>query len=81
MALFGKTAKQWRTEKKGEKGNIRDYADVRQLVCLANLESLNAEFIRQQIPQSERLVTLNEIAVIQMQALVDNSAIRKLEKQ
>ncbi len=81
MALFGKTAKQWRTEKKGEKGNIRDYADVRQLVCLANLESLNAEFIRQQIPQSERLLKLNEIAVIQMQALVDNSAIRKLEKQ
>ncbi len=81
MALFGKTAKQWRTEKKGEKGNIRDYADVRQLVCLANLESLNAEFIRQRIPQSERLITLNEIAVIQMQALAENSTMRKLEKQ
>ncbi|NOQ41834.1 MAG: KilA-N domain-containing protein [Desulfuromusa sp.] len=81
VALFGKTAKQWRIEKKGKKGNIRDYADVRQLVCLANLESLNAEFIRQQIPQPERLLTLNEIAVIQMQALVDNSAMKKLEKQ
>ena len=81
MALFGKTAKDWRADNKNKKGNIRDYADVRQLVCLANLESLNAEFIRQQIPQSERLLTLNEIAVIQMQALVGNSAMKKLENQ
>ncbi len=59
MALFGKTAKQWRDENRKEKGNIRDYANVSQLVCLANLENLNAHFIGQDLPQAERLKLLN----------------------
>ena len=79
MALFGITAKHWREKNPGKKGNIRDYADVSQLVCLANLETLNAEFIRQGIPASERLIRLNEIAIIQMRSLLDNSEIKKLE--
>ncbi|MFH1187825.1 MAG: KilA-N domain-containing protein [bacterium] len=78
MALFGMTAKEWRQQNPNEKGNIRDYADVRQLVCLANLESLNAEFIRQKLSQAERLKKLNEIAIIQMKSLVGNEIIKKL---
>jgi len=58
MALFGKTAKEWREENKDKKGNIRDYANVSQLVCLSNLENLNALFIEEKINQSERLVKL-----------------------
>lgn len=57
MALFGKTAKQWRDENPGNKGNIRDEANAAQLVCLANLETLNAHFIHQGLAQSERLKT------------------------
>jgi hypothetical protein len=70
MALFGKTAKQWRDENPDKKGNIRDYANVSQLVCLANLENLNAVFINEEMPQSERLVKLNQIAINQMQILL-----------
>ena len=66
MALFGMTAKQWRDSHPGEKGNIRDYADVSQLVCLSNLENLNALFIRENMPQAERLRKLNQIAIQQM---------------
>lgn len=79
MALFGKTAKQWRDKNMNKEGNIRDYADITQLVVLANLEGLNAEFIRQRLSQSERLRKLNEIAIIQMRALLDNSSIKKLK--
>jgi hypothetical protein len=78
MALFGMTAKEWRDANKGKSGNIRDYADVRQLVCLANLESLNAEFIRQGLEQSERLQQLNQIAIVQMSSLVDMASLEKL---
>ncbi len=78
MALFGMTAKQWRKKNKSKKGNIRDYADVRQLVCLANLESMNAEMIRQEISQKERLQQLNKIAIAQMKSLVENKTIKKL---
>jgi len=70
MALFGKTAKQWRDENPDKKGNIRDYANISQLVCLANLENLNAVFINEEMPQSERLVKLNQIAINQMQILL-----------
>lgn len=69
VALFGQTAKEWRDKNLGKKGNMRDYADIIQLVCLAGLESLNAEFIRQGIVQGERLKKLNKIAIIQMRAL------------
>jgi len=79
MALFGMTAKGWREKNKNKKGNIRDDADVRQLVCLANLESINAELIRQKLSQPERLKQLNQIAVVQMRSLVDNRTIEKLK--
>ncbi len=74
MALFGKTAKQWREENPDKKGNIRDYANVSQLVCLSNLENLNAVFINDGLPQSERLVKLNQIAIQQMRILVDDKS-------
>ncbi len=73
------TAKKWREENPSKEGNIRDYADVTQLVCLANLESLNAEFIRQKLSQPDRLKRLNEIAIIQMRSLLDNPAVKKLK--
>jgi len=78
-ALFGMTAKEWRDKNPKLKGNIRDYSDVIQLVCLANLESLNAEFIRQEISQIDRLLKLNEIAIIQMCSLIGSPSIKKLE--
>lgn len=80
MALFGKTAKDWRDSNSKKEGNIRDYADVTQLVVLANLESINAELIRQGILQSDRLVKLNQIAITQMRSLVDNSSIKRLKR-
>ena len=79
MALFGKTAKDWRNENTNKDGNIRDYADVTQLVVLANLEGINAELIRRGLPQSERLMQLNQIAITQMQSLVGNASIKKLK--
>ncbi|MCB1615953.1 MAG: KilA-N domain-containing protein [Pseudomonadales bacterium] len=79
MALFGKTAKQWRDENPERKGNIRDDANVSQLVCLANLETLNAHFIHQGLPQAERLKTLNQTAIQQMQLLLEDRAIRQWE--
>lgn len=80
VALYGITAKQWREGNPELKGNIRDYSNVTQLVCLAGLESINAEFIRQGIPQSERLIRLNEIAIIQMKSLTASPSIKSLEK-
>lgn len=80
MALFGKTAKQWRDENPGEKGNIRDYANVSQLVCLANLENLNAVFIGEGMPQHERLKKLNQIAIGQMRILLKTNAGNALKK-
>lgn len=78
VALFGMAAKEWRDKNPKLKGNMRDYADIVQLVCLAGLESLNAEFIRQKISQPERLIKLNQIAIIQMKSLTSNSSIKKL---
>lgn len=78
MALFGMTAKQWREENKNKNGNIRDEANVYQLVCLANLESINAELIRQKISQPERLKQLNQIAIRQMKSLLENKTVEKL---
>jgi len=79
MALFGKTAKQWRDEHPDDKGNIRDYANVTQLVCLANLETLNAHLIQQELPQPERLRLLNNTAIQQMHLLTEDIRIKKLE--
>ena len=71
MALFNTTAKEWRKKNKGKKGNIRDYADIRQLICLSNLESINAELIREGIEQKKRLKKLNEISIAQMKSLTN----------
>ena len=71
MALFGMTAKEWRTNNPDLDGNIRDYATMNELICLANLENLNSVFIKEGLKQSERLEKLNKIAISQMQILND----------
>ena len=72
VAMFGITAKQWREENPEKKGNIRDYATINELICLSNMENLNAVFIDQGIPQKERLIKLNQIAIQQMKILEEN---------
>lgn len=79
VALFGKTAQQWRIENPDKEGNIRDYATIEQLLVLANIESMNAEFIRMELPQQERLLKLNAIAINQLQSLLANKDIKKLK--
>lgn len=81
IALFGKTAKQWREENPNEKGNIRDFATIQQLVVLSNLESINAMLIHQELPQKDRLIQLNTMAITQMKSLVKNSTIKKLDDE
>ena len=78
MALFGKTSKQWRDEHPDLKGNIRDEANAAQLVCLSNLENLNALFISESLPQAARLKKLNQIAIQQMKLLVDDVGVKRL---
>lgn len=77
VALFGLTAKQWREANPDLKGNIRDYATINELICLSNMESLNAVFIEQGLPQRERLVKLNQIAIHQISVLENHQANRK----
>jgi hypothetical protein len=79
VALFGMTAKQWRDQNPNLKGNIRDYSSIEQLLVLANLESLNAEFIRMELPQGQRLKKLNKIAIEQMKSLIGQASIKKLK--
>ena len=69
VAMFGMTAKQWREANADKKGNIRDYATINELICLSNMENLNAVFIDQGLPQGERLIKLNQIAIQQMKVL------------
>ncbi len=69
VAMFGMTAKEWRENNPELKGNIRDYATINELICLSNMENLNAVFIEQSIPQGERLIKLNQIAIHQMNVL------------
>ena len=69
VALFGMTAKEWRDAHPEDKGNIRDYATINQLICLSNMENLNAVFINEGLPQGERLQKLNQIAIQQMTVL------------
>ncbi len=71
VALFGITAKEWRDANPGKKGNMRDYATINQLICLSNMENLNAVFINEGIPQRDRLHKLNKIAIQQMTVLED----------
>jgi hypothetical protein len=80
MALFGKTAAEWRKENPGKPGNIRDEATLEQLVVLSNLESINAVLLRQELPQSTRLQQLNEIAISQIKSLLANNSIKKLKQ-
>ncbi len=79
VALFGITAKEWREANPNAKGNIRDYATINQLICLSNMENLNAVFINEGIPQRERLIKLNQIAIQQM-AVLANVDHRKMLK-
>ncbi|MDD3364487.1 MAG: KilA-N domain-containing protein [Syntrophomonas sp.] len=79
VALFGMTAKQWRDAQAKLKGNIRDYADISQLVCLSNLENLNAVFISEGMSQAERLGKLNAIAISQMKILTEDHRVLALE--
>ena len=79
MALFGKTAKHWREQNPDKEGNIRDYAEIEQLIVLSNLESINAELIRQALPQMDRLQALNATAIAQMRSLLGNAAVKKLK--
>ena len=79
VALFGKTAKQWREENPDLKGNIRDYANMNELICLSNLENINSVLINEQVPQTERLVKLNQIAIYQISVLQETEN-RKLLK-
>ena len=79
MALFGMTAAQWREQNPGKKGNIRDYATINELICLSNMENINAVLIQDGVPQSERLQKLNRIAISQMKVLSETGG-RKLLK-
>lgn len=81
VAMFGVTAKQWRDAHPDLKGNIRDYASINELICLSNMENINAVFIQQGTTQSERLMKLNQIAIQQMSVLESGeNADRKLLK-
>lgn len=73
VAMFGMTAKQWREANPDLKGNIRDYATINELICLSNMENINAVLINDGMPQGERLLKLNQIAIQQMQVLEGNS--------
>jgi len=79
VAMFGMTAKQWRDANPELKGNIRDYANVNELICLSNMENINALLINDGIPQSERLLKLNQVAIQQMRILSGDEG-RKLLK-
>jgi len=78
VALFGTTAQEWRVLNPEKEGNIRDYAEIEQLVVLSNMESINAVLIRQGLSQSERLIQLNSIAITQMKSLLKNKQLKKL---
>ena len=80
VALFGKTAKQWRAENKGKKGNMRDYATIEQLIVLSNMESSNSIMIRENLPQSQRLIKLNDYALTQLKSLQNSKSVNSLKK-
>jgi hypothetical protein len=80
MALFGLTAPQWREQNPTESGNIRDHASIFQLIVLVNLESMNAELIKQKVSQKDRLTYLNNMAIEQMRSLSDSTAALRLHE-
>ena len=73
QALFGMTAKQWRDKNPDKKGNIRDYASINELICISNMENINAVLIEDGVSQKERLIKLNKIAIHQMSILAEQS--------
>lgn len=81
VALFGMTAKDWRDKHPKEKGNIRDLANLPQLIILANLEMLNAEFIKAGLPQRERLQKLHDIAVSQLKSISNSASVKRLQER
>ena len=80
VALFGMTAREWKEKNPNLEGNMRDYANILQLVILSNLENINAEFINQGLSQKSRLERLNEIAKKQLEILKDSSGVKKIEE-
>lgn len=78
VALFNQTAKQWRDSNPNKDGNMREFASIEQLLVLANIESMNAEFIRMELSQSDRLKKLNEIAIMQLRSLINRGGAGKL---
>jgi hypothetical protein len=81
MNLFGVTAKEWRNKNKGKIGNIRDYANISQLVCLSNLENINALLINENMSQLKRLSKLNTIAIYQMNLLIKSNHLVSINKK
>lgn len=79
VALFGHTSAEWRRANPDKKGNVRDYATIEQLLVLANIEGMNAELIHMELPQSERLTRLNQIAIRQMRVLTVAPAVKRLK--
>ena len=77
--MFGMTAKEWRDANPDKKGNIRDYATINELICLSNMENLNAVFINDGMPQTERLVKLNQVAIQQMKVLEESESRKYLK--
>jgi len=80
VALFGKTAKEWREENPDKKGNMRDYASITELICLSNMENINSVLINDGMSQSDRLVKLNKIAIQQMMILEDGNEFNTLKE-
>lgn len=79
VALFGLTAKEWRSRNPDKDGNMRDYASIEELIVMSNLESMNAQFISEKLPQSERLEKLNKMARFQLESLLNNFSLKKIE--
>lgn len=79
VALFGKTSKEWKSNNLDKDGNMRDYATIEELIVMANLESANAQFISENISQTERLKKLNNMARSQLKSLLNTSITKKLE--
>ena len=79
VALFGITAKEWKETNPDKKGNIRDYATLEQLVVLSNMESINALLIQQGLNQKQRLIQINQTAIIQIKSLIQSNSIKKLK--
>ena len=79
VAMFGMTAKQWREANPELKGNIRDYATINELICLSNMENINAVLINEGVSQSDRLIKLNRIAIQQMGVLSENNNVKLLK--